>query len=187
MTPIREVIKYAFVLFGGWITAALAVLIALVTLEYTILGSFSWNFRPEIESLIAQNATPIEIATAEIHAKDVADMQILSRVVISLITASFFMLVFLWHANCKDMAAKGKIETDWANTRSEISVISDNIRTLTKLINSFLKKNRSGDPFCNEIVAPDLAVSNLHSSSKNLHESLDKLNDHLENTTEFRE
>ena len=179
MTPIREKIKIAFVLFGGWITAVLAVLIALVTLEYTILGSFSWNFRPEIESLIAQNATPIEIATAEIHAKDVADMQLLSRVVISLVAASFFMLVFLWHANCKDMAAKGKIETDWANTRSEISVISDNIGTFRNEIRTFCNEIRT---FCNQIRTFCNEILNQRKSNGDVND-LNELNDHRENTT----
>ena len=109
-----------FTLLIGWLTAALAVLICLVTVEYTVLGSFSWNYMPEVDLLLAQNSTENEIESAKIRARDVADMRILSRVVVSLLAASFFMVLFVWRSNAKDLASKEKIETEWKTSPNRL-------------------------------------------------------------------
>ena len=56
MSSIGTKLSNGFVLFIGWIVAVLAVLICLVTLEYVIFGSFSWNYDPEIDPILAKNS-----------------------------------------------------------------------------------------------------------------------------------
>ena len=162
-----EILNAGFLLLIGWLTAALAVLICLVTVEYTVLGSFSWNYSPEVDLLLTQNATENEIQSARIRAQDVADMRIFSEVVVSLLAASFFMAIFVWRCNVKDLASKEKIESEWRDSRKEIKTISDNFSLVTELLvyglvhltpleskktTEFLQKFRSNDPHCSFIL-----------------------------------
>lgn len=112
----------------------LGVLICLVTIEYAVLGHFSWNYEQEFELIATQNATAAEIHAAKLHAKDVADMQLFSRVVVSFVAATFFMLIFVWRTNVKDLANKEKIELEWAKSRKEMTSVNRNISLITDIL-----------------------------------------------------
>ena len=152
--------------FIGWVTSVLGVLICLIAAEYTVLGSFSWNYEPEVDLLISQNATTKDIEMAKIRARDVADMRIISLVVISIVAATFFMALLVWRLNAKDLAAKEKIEIEWRNSRNEIKSISQSFGMILELLvygsahltpleskkaSEFLQKFRLGDPQCSLI------------------------------------
>ena len=110
MVSSEAVLSSGFVLFSAWLVAALSCLICLITLEHSVLGSFTWNYQPEVDLLLAQNSSELDIYRAEIHAKDVASMKIISYLVISLVIASLFMVLFIWRSNVKDLLEKAQIE-----------------------------------------------------------------------------
>ena len=182
------IISNGFFLFLGWITAILAVFICLVTAEYQVYGTFSWNYQPEVDLLLSQNATETEIVQAQIRARDVADMRIFSRVILAIVAASFFMALFIWRFNVKDMAAKEKIEIEWKDTRKEIKTITETFGMITELFvfglvqltplesrkaREFVQKFRSNDPQCTSILHqflsnkddPDLSGMSLETRS----------------------
>ena len=161
------IINEGFILFVGWITAVLAVLICLFAIEYPVFGSFSWNYEPEFDPLLSQNSTVQEKEQARIHARDTAHMRIISYVVISIVAASFFMALFIWREKVKEMAAKELLEAKWESARNEIRTISQNFALVTELLvyglaqltpmesnktSEFLQKFRSKDPQCSIIL-----------------------------------
>ena len=161
-----------FPLFIGWATAVLGVFLCLIAAEFAVLGSFSWNYEPEIDLLLKQNATDIEVQKAQIRAKDVAHMRIISEVVLAIVLATFFMALVVWRLNVKDMLEKEKIEAEWASSRTEIKTISQNFGFITELLvyglvhltpleskkaSEFLQKFRMNDPQCGIILHQILA------------------------------
>ena len=111
------------VAFTAWFTGFGAMAICMITLDYSVTGTYFWNY--PVQNSTTSNST--DVLQDEIKATTITQTQLMCRLVIYVGLSTFLSVILQWSCSIRRAKSAEKIENDCQYNRTKVNALSDHI------------------------------------------------------------